>query len=98
MILLDVLSDSLYNTLCHFWAHSSAVEQSAHNRSVLGSNPSGPTNRKNVKWGNPTFFVSICEIFYGKQDFGFLVHNIHIFRIKGQEKLNAAITASHGGT
>ena len=25
------------------WAHSSAVELSAHNRSVQGSNPCGPT-------------------------------------------------------
>lgn len=34
------------------WVHSSAVEQSAHNRSVPGSNPGGPTNLK-INTNNP---------------------------------------------
>ena len=36
-------------------AHSSAAEQSAHNRSVPGSNPGGPTTNKS-EWGSPLFF------------------------------------------
>ena len=36
-------------------AHSSAAEQSAHNRSVPGSNPGGPTTKQ--EWGSPLFFL-----------------------------------------
>ena len=33
------------------WAHSSAAERTAHNRLVVGSNPTGPTNRKSPARG-----------------------------------------------
>jgi hypothetical protein len=47
----------------HLRAHSSAVEHSAHNRSVLGSNPSGPTKKQNAV--DTAFFFAVRHSSFG---------------------------------
>ena len=49
-------------------AHSSAVEQSAHNRSVPGSNPGGPTTKENSGIGRFFYFerAESQSFFFGR--------------------------------